>query len=86
MLSAYSKFRPPTEICHDSGIAGIDIGCVLFRLETVPCNDSPCELVSYSDTSLTQQTPLDKYALFTYTSGNVGDEVQSIAASHFLPR
>ncbi len=40
----------------------------------------------YNDVSLTPQKPLHKYGVFTHTTSNVGDEVQSIAAAHFLPR
>lgn len=29
---------------------------------------------------------MTKYALFTYTTGNIGDDIQSIAANRFLPR
>ncbi len=29
---------------------------------------------------------MTKYALFSYTTGNIGDEIQSVAASRFLPQ
>ncbi len=29
---------------------------------------------------------MTKYALFTYSTGNIGDEIQSLAAKRFLPR
>ncbi|HFU4123778.1 TPA: polysaccharide pyruvyl transferase family protein [Streptococcus suis] len=29
---------------------------------------------------------MTKYALFSYTTGNIGDEIQSVATSRFLPR
>lgn len=29
---------------------------------------------------------MTKYALFSYTTGNIGDEIQSVAASRFYHR
>lgn len=29
---------------------------------------------------------MTKYALFSYTTGNIGDEIQSVAASRFCRR
>lgn len=29
---------------------------------------------------------MTKYALFTYSTGNVGDDIQSLAARRFLPQ
>ncbi|WP_272912137.1 hypothetical protein [Streptococcus suis] len=29
---------------------------------------------------------MTKSALFSYTTGNIGDEIQSVAASRFLPQ